>query len=90
MTAYYIASAPSLDARILSRDNHFYNGYSCIGSKGDTLVYKSKSAALKRLNSNNPFKRISPFLHPAACLFVVEENINYFIDRNGKPVSIRA
>ena len=89
MTVYYICDKPSPDYRTLSGDNRFYLGYSCIGSKGDTLLYKRKSAALKRLNSRTPFKKIDAALHPHACILVIEERINYFIDRDGKPVSIR-
>lgn len=88
-TSYYICDKPCPDYRTLGSDNLFYTGYSCIGRKSDTLVYKRKSAALKRLNTRHPLKRISDYLHPAACLLVVEDSINYFIDRNGKPVSIR-
>jgi hypothetical protein len=89
-TAYYICNEPSSHARRLDGNNQFYTG-TCSGlGKQDTLVYKSKSAALKRLNTKNPFKCICTRLHPHACILVVEENICYFIDRDGKPVSIRS
>ena len=76
----------------LASDNIFYEAYFGGFRSGNTLVYRSKAAALKRLNTKKPRMSLNVKLYPKACLHVYVATpgspIEYFLDREGNRVTV--
>ena len=66
---------------LMCEDGQFRGFYSCCGSKEDTLVYKSLKAALNRVNTNKPGKRLRDDFVKDVVLKFVEVEQTYYKDR---------